>query len=175
MIGIRTAVTADHAAIMRVIAEARAFIASYGSDQWQDGYPEPELIESDIAAKLGYVYEDESGIHAYAAIIPGHEPIYDHLISGAWKIDRDQYVTVHRLAIDNSCRGKGVGRQMLTFAADLARENNLDCVRADTHRANKAMQGLMTKCGFEYCGDVEYDVTAGDPVRVCFEKVLSDK
>lgn len=171
---IRTAVPADHAAILEVFSQARAFIASYGSDQWQDGYPEPELISADIEAGVGYVYEDETGIHAYTAIIPGHEPIYDGL-QGSWKTDCDQYITIHRLAIDNSCRGKGIGMRIITEAESIARRENLISVRADTHRLNKAMQGLMKKFNYSYCGDVLYEFAAVDPLRICFEKVLDTK
>ena len=45
-------------------------------------------------------------------------------------------------------------------------------VRADTHRGNLAMRGLMRKCGYALCGEVRYDVTAGDPIRVAYEKLI---
>lgn len=171
MNNIRTAVASDIPSIMRVLAEARAFIASYGSDQWQDGYPELEVITSDINASVGYVFDDGSGVHAYAAIIPGHEPIYDAL-QGEWKVDSNEYVTIHRLACDHACRGRGVGATLIGKAAEIAAANKLPSLRADTHRLNRAMQGLLTKTGFVYTGDVNYVVKEGDPVRVCFEKVL---
>ena len=46
-IRIRLAVQEDMAAIMAVFAQARAAIAALGIDQWQDGYPQREIIEKD--------------------------------------------------------------------------------------------------------------------------------
>ena len=44
----RKAQTGDFDAILRLLDHARAAIRTLGIDQWQDGYPEPELIASDI-------------------------------------------------------------------------------------------------------------------------------
>ena len=171
---IRKAKSGDLDDILKVVSEARAFIASYGSDQWQDGYPEPEVIEGDIENAVGYVYENETGIHAYAALIPGHEPVYDQLKDG-WVTDNDSYVTLHRLCTDHDCRSRGVGKKMLAQAEAVARENALTSVRVDTHKLNLSMQGLLKKNGYVYCGEVLYEVTEGDPVRICFEKDLTEK
>jgi RimJ/RimL family protein N-acetyltransferase len=77
------------------------------------------------------------------------------------------------MAIDDGYRGTGLSRSIITFAEDLARQQKLISVRADTHRGNLAMRGLMNKCSFSLCGEVEYEVTAGDPVRVAYEKLLN--
>ena len=61
---------------------------------------------------------------------------------------------------------------MLAYAEDYARERKLVSVRADTHTGNRAMRGLLGKSGYHYCGDVRYEVNAGDPVRVAYEKTI---
>lgn len=167
----RKAQTGDFDAILRLLDHARAAIRTLGIDQWQDGYPEPELIASDIEKQIGWVFADGDAIVGYAVLLFGREPIYDEL-DGAWLTSGDRYVTIHRMAIDDGYRRTGLSRAMIAFAEEQARSQGLLSVRADTHRGNLAMRGLMRKCGYALCGEVRYDVTAGDPIRVAYEKVL---
>ncbi|MDO5322510.1 MAG: GNAT family N-acetyltransferase [Clostridia bacterium] len=167
----RRAQAGDFDAILALLDHARAAIRTLGIDQWQDGYPEPELIREDIALQRGWVFVDGEAIAGYAVLLSGREPVYDAL-DGAWLTLGDRYLTIHRMAIDDGYRGTGLSRQMIAFAEEQARSQSLISVRADTHRGNLAMRGLMKNCGYEICGEVRYDVTAGDPIRVAYEKVL---
>lgn len=161
----------DFDTIMTLISHARAAIARLGIDQWQDGYPEPEVIKNDITQGIGWVFEVENKIAGYMVPLADPEPIYDQL-QNEWLQNDMPYLTVHRMAIDDGYRGTGLSMQMFAFAEKLAREKGLASVRADTHTGNLAMQRLLDKCGFTYCGDVSYPVTAGDPIRVAYEKRL---
>jgi len=167
----RPAEKSDFDSIMTLISHARAAIARLGIDQWQDGYPEPEVIESDIAQGIGWVFEAEGRIAGYMVPLADPEPIYEQL-AGKWLQNEAPYLTVHRMAIDDGYRGTGLSMQMFTFAEKLAREKQLASLRADTHTGNLAMRKLLAKCGFAYVGDVVYPVTAGDPIRVAYEKIL---
>ena len=167
----RRAQRGDFDAIMRLMSHAQAAIRALGIDQWQDGYPEPELIASDIEKQIGWVFADSERIAGYAVLLFGREPIYDGL-NGAWLTSGDRYVTIHRMAIDDGYRRTGLSRRMIAFAEEQARNQGMISVRADTHRGNLAMRGLMKNCGYEICGEVVYAVCLGDPIRVAYEKVL---
>lgn len=171
MITTRPAELRDLEAINRLIVHARAAIARLGIDQWQDGYPEPELIESDIEQGIGRVFLVDGNIAAYLVAISDPEPVYDK-IDGRWITEGLPYLTIHRMAIDDGYRGTGLSVQMFSWAQENARTLGLASLRADTHRGNLAMRGLLNKCGFEYCGEVTYEVSAGDPIRVAYEKKL---
>ena len=167
----RPAEMRDFDSIMTVISQARAAIARLGIDQWQDGYPEPEVITGDIESGIGWVFETEGKIAGYMVPLADPEPIYDQL-AGKWLQNDAPYLTVHRMAIGDGYRGTGLSMQMFAHAENLAKEKHLLSVRADTHTGNIAMRKLLAKCGFTYVGDVRYPVTAGDPIRVAYEKIL---
>ena len=171
MITHRIAQAQDHDAIMALIAHARAAIAALGIDQWQDGYPEPEVIAGDIESGIGLIFEVDGRIAGYMVALADPEPIYNQL-SDAWLQNDAPYLTIHRMAIDDGFRGTGLSMQMFAHAEALARSQGLASLRADTHRGNVAMRGLLKKCNFTYCGDVIYEVTAGDPLRVAYEKLI---
>lgn len=171
MILSRSAEMRDLNIINTLIAHARAAIAELGIDQWQDGYPEPELIESDIRRGIGRVFESDGAVAAYMVPLCEPEPIYAQ-IDGTWLCEGDAYLTVHRMAIDDAFRGKGLSKTMIAWAEEEARSRGMESVRVDTHRGNIRMRGLLEKCGYAYCGEVTYDVTAGDPIRVAYEKKI---
>ena len=57
-----------------------------------------------------------------------------------------------------------------------AREYGMRCIRVDTHKKNKAMQGLLKDRGFRYRGNVLVASEPGhDPARQAYEKILKDK
>ncbi|KKW70719.1 hypothetical protein VN96_2354 [Lactococcus cremoris] len=55
MIYMRKAGPKDLLAIMKIIEEARAFLAASESDQWQNAYPAVLDIEEDFAKEQAYV------------------------------------------------------------------------------------------------------------------------
>ena len=168
---IRPAESRDLDAIIAVVANARAAIRALGIDQWQDGYPEPEIIAADIAAGIGHIFKMNGRIAGYLALANGIEPIYNH-IDGAWRTE-GPYLTVHRMCVDDGFRGTGLSGRMLAHAEETARRMRLGSVRADTHRGNVVMQKLLARHGYRRCGEVVYEVTAGDPIRIAYEKRIS--
>ena len=173
MIQPRLARPGDYASIMEIIHHAQAYIRTFGIDQWQDGYPEPECIQADIDRGIGWVFDDDGRIAGYCVLLEGREPVYDTL-EGHWHTDGDSYLTVHRMAIDDGWRGSGLSRRMFAFAEARAASAGLLSVRADTHTGNLAMRRVLEKCGFAYCGTVSYAglVNHGDPIRVAYEKKI---
>lgn len=171
MIAFRRARNEDLPDILRLIGEARAYMAGFGIDQWQDGYPEREVLAEDIDIGQLYVLDDGGAVAAVAALSLLPEPVYDALEGGAWQFG-DAYLTIHRMALDDAHRGGGLASRMLEEAAALARENGRASLRVDTHAGNAAMRRFLEKQGFVFRGWVRYAVRGGDPMRVAYEKRL---
>ena len=115
-----------------------------GSQQWQDGYPNPAVIKQDIEKGVGYVLtNNEELITGYAAILFNDEPAYEHL-NGTWLTNND-FAVVHRLAISDLHLGKGYAKKMLCFTEDLALENNIFSIKVDTNFDNTAMLKIFEK------------------------------
>ena len=138
-----------------------------GSQQWQDGYPNPAVIKQDIEKGFGYVLTtNEDTITGYAAIIFNDEPAYEN-IKGTWLTNND-FAVVHRLAISEQELGKGYAKKMLYFTEDLALENNIFSIKVDTNFDNIAMNKIFEKLGYTYCGEVIFR----GGVRKAYEKKL---
>ena len=162
----RKAQVDDIPAIWTILEGAIARRKADGSNQWQDGYPNQEVVTRDIEKEYGYVLLDNNEIVGYSAIMINDEPAYKDII-GAWLTDGD-FVVYHRVAISENHLGKGLAKKMMASIEDFARENNINSIKVDTNFDNLAMLSILEKAGYQYCGEV---VFRGSP-RKAFEKVL---
>jgi len=163
---LRKAVLSEVPVIWDILQDAIAQRKQDGSRQWQDGYPNPEVVRDDIQKGNGYVLVDEETIIAYAAIIFDIEPAYT-AIEGTWLTDGD-YVVIHRVATSKEVKGKGVATTLFKMIEDLSMQNNVYSIKVDTNFDNIAMLKIMDRLEYTYCGEVFF----GGAARKAFEKVL---
>ena len=93
-------------------------------DQWQDGYPDTGTLGRDIEIGQLYVVAEGDGVAGLGRAVPG---------AGAdvrWdrrRVDPTEgpYLTVHRMALDDDSRGRGLAREKCIARAfeTLARGN----------------------------------------------------
>jgi GNAT superfamily N-acetyltransferase len=138
-----------------------------GSNQWQDGYPNPTVIKNDLENGSGYVLTYDNILIGYCSILINDEPEYTN-IKGKWLTNGD-FVVYHRVAISEKYLGKGFAQKMLKYIEDFALNKNIKSIRADTNFDNVGMLKIFDKTGYKYCGEV---VFRGSP-RKAFEKVLT--
>ena len=147
----------DAARIEAIIEEARRFQMSYGNMQWASGYPSPQLIAEDIRTGIGYTISVDGVIAGYMAIVT-HDDAYD-MIDGKWITD-GPYIAIHRLAISDRWRGKGLFSSIIAQSAAIGREKGAISLRIDTDKSNPIMKHLLEKLGFIHTGYVPFE---GDP------------
>lgn len=70
---IRLAFPNEVDAIMQVMEDAKKCLADAGSDQWQNGYPNADVIIDDIISGQAYVALEEGELLAYAAVTKSPE------------------------------------------------------------------------------------------------------
>ena len=160
------ATEADLQAVIELVAQGRAALARQGVDQWQDGYPSPETIRRDLLRGDGRIVRIDGAAAAYAAFVFDGEPAYD-AIDGQWLTD-EPYVLVHRIAVADEERGRGVAAEFLHRVETLAQERGVKAFRIDTNFDNQTMLRLLERTGFTYCGKVVY--RSGE--RLAYEKRL---
>jgi GNAT superfamily N-acetyltransferase len=180
-VNIRRTAQNDIGALMAIFDEARRTIAALGIDQWQDGYPNTSVIESDVEKEYSHcaelISDSTSAVCATFALVGDGDPCYDKIFDGAWltnagtsSLGRDiGYLAIHRVAISVSCRGCGIASQIMAFASDYAKKLGKNSLRIDTHEGNVVMRRMLEKQGFTHCGTI---YLANGDKRVAYEKVL---
>ena len=92
-------------------------------------------------------------------------------IEGSWITKANaKYGVIHRMAVTNEFRNKGVAKFIFEQCEQLLLKNNIDSMRIDTHQDNLAMQGLLKKLKYTYCGVIYLD--DGDK-RLAYEKRMT--
>lgn len=164
----RKSVKSDIKDIMDIISEAQEYFKMNGIDQWQNNYPNKEVISNDIDNGESYVFLKDDKIAATTVISFRGEKTYDSITDGQW-ITNGKFAVIHRIAVHNDYKGLGISKEIIKTAEELSIENDIHSIKADTHKENIPMQNLLKKSGFKYCGIIYLEDGAE---RVAFEKVI---
>lgn len=149
---IRKALLEDLDAIMEIIGSAQALLKERGVDQWQDGYPNKDVIVSDILKGECYLLCHKEAVAATAVISTAGEVTYNQ-IDGAW-LDSNPYIVIHRLAVGSNFLGQGRAKELFLYAEELGQNLGIKSIRVDTHNDNIAMQSLLKSLGYILCGEI---------------------
>lgn len=156
--------------VMEIIHMAQEQFCRMGIDQWQDGYPNEEVIRRDMDRRESYVAEKEETVIGTAAISMEKEENYEIIKNGEWLTgNRKNYAVIHRIATHNAYKRNGTADAFLRFAQQAALKKGKENIRIDTHPDNRIMQNWIRKNGFVYCGHIFLDDGA---LRYAYEKCL---
>lgn len=165
---LRKAVKTDINNIMNIISQAQVYLKKQGINQWQNNYPNVKTISNDIDNDHSYVLLKENNIVATAAVSFDGEKTYDSIYEGQW-ISNNKYAVIHRIAVDNNCKGLGLSSQIIKNVEELCLSKGVYSIKVDTHEENLSMQKLLKKNKFQYCGIIYLE---DGSKRIAFEKTL---
>ncbi len=160
--------TEDLLRIMELVADAQNWFTKQEIDQWQDGYPTQEIISSDILCRNNYIVEYNGIVVANFVLSFDGEPTYREIKGKGW-LNENPYAVIHRIAVADECRRKGIAREILHYAEEVCAERNIKDIRIDTHRDNAAMRSLLKKMGYTHCGRITLESGA---YREAYQKIV---
>ncbi|SDE18765.1 GNAT family N-acetyltransferase [Riemerella columbipharyngis] len=162
----RKAKTDDEAAVWEILKSAIHRRRLDGSSQWQDGYPNMEILKNDIRQEAGWVLVGGEMVCGYVAIY-GEEPAYDDLKQGNW-LSNGVFIVIHRLAVSEGLIGRGLAQKIFEKVEEFARQKGIKSIKADTNFDNYAMLHIFKKMGYSYCGKVYFRGSE----RLAYEKLI---
>lgn len=162
----RQATIYDQETIWKILQQAIERRKLDLSNQWQDGYPNPESIKNDIENNFGFVLESQNEVIGYAAVIDDLEPAYE-IIEGKW-LSNQKYMVIHRVAVSSNYIGKGIATLIFQEIEKNVISRKIYSIRVDTNFDNLPMLKILAKLGYTYCGEVYFRGSA----RKAFEKLL---
>ena len=154
--------------IMKIIKQAQVYFKENGIDQWQNNYPNEEVILRDIQNECSYVLLKDNNIIGTTVISFKKDTNYDKIFEGHWLSNGD-YAVIHRIAIDNNYKGLGISHKIIEYAKELTLERGFKSIKVDTHEDNISMKSLLKSNEFKYCGIIYLE---DGSKRVAFEKRL---
>lgn len=165
---IRKAFPVDAESIMHIFRQAQASLKMQGVNQWQNGYPNPVIVDRDISAGNSLVCVGNSLVCAAFVLSFDCEDTYDNIFEGQW-LSTGQYAVIHRMAIGDAFKGQGIGTAMISKAEQICLSRGTRSIKVDTHRDNIPMHHLLEKNQFQYCGIIYLE---DGQERLAFEKLF---
>ncbi|HHV71782.1 MAG TPA: GNAT family N-acetyltransferase [Clostridia bacterium] len=154
--------------IMNIIRQAQDYFKEEGIDQWQNNYPNSEIIKGDVEKGYGYVLVEEGEIIGTVAVSFDGEKTYAKIYDGKW-ISNFDYAVIHRMAVDSNFKGQGLASIIIKNIEKMCLIRDIHSMRIDTHEDNRAMQRLLEKNGFQCCGIIYLE---DNSKRLAFEKLI---
>ncbi|MDU7886648.1 MAG: GNAT family N-acetyltransferase [Clostridium perfringens] len=164
----RQAKISDLDQIVEIIELSKKYLKETKVDQWQDGYPAKEDLRRDIESGSSYVLTNKDEIVATTVISLDGESTYNSIFNGEW-ITNEDYIVMHRVAVHDKYKGKGIFKELIKEAESLALNKGIFSIKIDTHRDNISMQRAVVKNDFKKCGIIYLE---DGSERIAFEKVL---
>ena len=72
------------------------------------------------------------------------------------------YLSIHRVALAESTRGKKLAKPFLEHLLTIAASKNIQDIRIDTYPANEPMEKTIYSAGFTYQGMIEFPFEHGE-------------
>lgn len=164
----RQANISDLDQIVEIIELSKKYLKETKVDQWQDGYPAKEDLRRDIESGNSYVLTNKDEIVATTVISLDGESTYNSIFNGEW-ITNEEYIVMHRVAVHDKYKGKGIFKELIKEAESLALNKGISSIKIDTHRDNISMQRAVVKNNFKRCGIIYLE---DGSERIAFEKAL---
>ena len=156
------------ASVVRLISVCTQTMRENGIDQWDEIYPNEEIITKDV--DRGSLYVVEEGDLRIAAVSLNQEQ--DEAYQKVHWLGGEPVLVVHRLCVAPAYQGKGIGGQLMDFAEEHAKQNAYVSIRLDAYTGNPRAVRLYERRGYRKAGELYF------PRRTlpffCFEKILRE-
>lgn len=142
--------------VLDIISRCTKHMESQRIYQWDEAYPDANIIEEDIESGHSYVIKDKGRCIAYAAIneeIEEEPPEHSQL---KWSSDGRKVLFIHRLAVLPEYQGRGIAKKMLGFIEDFALKNDYSSTRLVAYGGNETALKLYENFGYKRAGQLRY-------------------
>ena len=164
---IRKANKSDLGNIMLMYNSCVAGMIANGIDQWDESYPNTEVIMEDLIAQTYFVAIENDIIIAGINIDQNQDDTY---LALDWKDKKNQFLVVHRLAVKVEFWNDGIGKSLMLFTENLVTEKGLNSIRLDTYSGNPKAMEFYRRLGYRELGSINLKPDKNE--YYCFEKII---
>ena len=164
---IRKANKTDLDNIMKMYKSCVKGMLENGIDQWDDTYPNTEIINEDLNVGTYYVAEIYGTIIGGVNIDKNQDDTY---LALDWEDKSDSFLVVHRLGVKEEFWNKKIGKDLMLFAEKLVIEKGLNSIRLDTYSGNPKAMEFYRRPGYTEIGTI--NLKPDKDKYYCFEKII---
>ena len=136
-------------------------------DQWDETYPNKEVITKDIIEQTYYIAEIDEEIIGGINIDKLQDKTY---LDINWEDKTNSFLVVHRLGVKEEFWNKKIGKCLMIFTEKLVIENGLKSIRLDTYSGNPKAMEFYRRLGYNELGSINLKPNKNE--YYCFEKII---
>ena len=119
-------------------------------NQWDNLYPDKEILKEDIDKKELYICELEGEIAcAYVLNSECDEDYKD----GRWQYKDASFNVIHRLCVNPKFQNKGIARKTINYIEKVLKNKGIESIRLDVYSLNSFALRLYKKAGYKTVGN----------------------
>ena len=119
---IRKANITDLGSIMLMYKSCVKGMLKNGIDQWDENYPNADIIRADIKVRTYFIAELNGEIVGGINLDENQDPTYLNI---GWEDKTNSFLVVHRLGVKEKNWGDGIGKDLMIFTEKLVMEKDL--------------------------------------------------
>jgi GNAT superfamily N-acetyltransferase len=140
----------DADSVWRLLDAAAVWLTARGIAQWKPGALPRRLVEDGIARGEVFVVRDADALVATLQLAESDPEI--------WGPDAGDALYLHRLCVERTRAGDGLGFALLDWATATARTRGRRLLRLDCVASNDALRRYYARAGFAERGEVDVGV-----------------
>ncbi len=164
-ISVRLADEQDLPGLMKLLSDCIRKMRSIGLDQWDEIYPNEQMMRADVLGQHLYVFVASDQIVASWVLNTQQEPEYAAV---AWQSPLSIVAVVHRLMVNPDYEGNGFASAAMRSAEVEAVRRGYTAIRLDAFSLNQRALCLYRRLGYVDVGAVKFR----KGLFRCFEKNL---
>ncbi|NRF90172.1 GNAT family N-acetyltransferase [Paenibacillus frigoriresistens] len=157
----------DKSGVMSLFRSVTQDLKRKGIHQWDRFYPNGIVIGRDLRNKNLFGISMDAQIVAVVVLDTKQSAKYSAL---QWSDTQGKSACIHRLAVHPEYQGRGLGKQLLQFAENLAGQQGNSSIRLDVYTGNRGALSMYSRAGYHQVGEIKFPFR--EVPYMCFEKIL---
>lgn len=139
--------------LMEIIKQASEKMEQQGIFQWDEVYPNEEIIREDIRREELYVLSEAEEIFALVVLNEEQDESYSE---ANWLGEQENIAVIHRLCVNSTYQHRGIGKKVLEAAEHLLKEKGYKGIRLDAFTNNPYALRLYENAGYRRVHEVTF-------------------
>lgn len=152
-IGYRLATIDDLDNVVEMFSLAVNDMNNRGIYQWDDIYPNVDVLNSDIENKQMYLGVSQDKIICAFVI---NFQCDDEYKKAKWKYPKSSYMIIHRLCVNPNYQNIGIGMKSMLKIEDMVKKMDIESIRLDAFTENPKAIRLYEKLGYSIIGYADW-------------------
>ena len=121
--------------------------------QWDELYPNQEIIEEDILNSQMYLGEIENQLVCMFVI---NQQFDEQYIVGDWKYKESFFMVIHRLCVNPTFQKQGVGTKTMQIIENMLKNDGIKAIKLDAFSQNPYALRMYEKLGYQKTGEANW-------------------